>query len=108
MKSLASLLVIFTLGLGSGAALALGKCGEADRVPLPGCVDVNVDGHWHEVTNNCPETVTVVFDIRSGSIFGALDKRYTIEPGMSRSFRISDTKWVESYGCCPRYNNCEF
>ena len=108
MKTLTSILVIFTLSLGSGAVLAGDKCGKDDRVKLPSCATwkrVEVDGEWVDrATNNCSETITVKFDITSGKT----DKRYDIAPGNHEDVDTSSGSAVRSVTCCPRYNRCDF
>ena len=109
MKTFLSVLILSTLGLGSGAALAGDDCGKKDRVTLPACATWtrhnDDDGNRvHRATNDCSETITVKFDISGGG----KDKRFDIEPGNHEDVTPGAGTGVRAVQCCPRYNRCDY
>ena len=102
------LLLSLALALGLSGVAYADKCGSGDRVDLPSCAKLDEDGTARKVTNNCPETITVKFDIRSGELFGTGDERHDIKPGASKKVTPQAGRWIEDVKCCPRYSSCEF
>ena len=79
-------------------------CGSNDRVPLPSCAEeIRLGEPGVQVTNDCPGTITVKWDIR-----GASDERKDILSGSSTIGAVGKGNSVRNVYCCPRYSKCVF
>ena len=93
-------------------------CGRGSRVPLPDCAEwewetihnVTRNETYYElqVSNSCPETITIKVDVGAGKSDSMADISPYTSWAMERNFEEDEKDLVNNVTCCTNLSRCDF